>query len=86
VSISHALRREARLADNALKKGEEALDIRRRLSEPYMRAFPLALYISMHLALRNLGAVTREVEELAAITAEHGTSLYAVLLDATAHC
>ena len=66
----------------ALKKSKEALDIRHRLSEPYLSTFPRAIYIQMNMALRNLGGVTREVEELAAICAEHGIGLY----DGLARC
>ena len=60
----------------ALKRSKEALDIMRRRSEPYMNAAPMGVYIVIHLALREIRAVAQQVEELAAITAEHEIPLY----------
>ena len=36
-----------------------------------MNAAPTGVYIVIHLALREIRAVAQQVEELAAITAEH---------------
>jgi len=55
----------------ALKSSTSALDTARQRSEPFINATALAVHVLAHLALRNIRAVAEQVEELAAITAEH---------------
>jgi class 3 adenylate cyclase len=62
-----------------LKRNEYALDRARRRPEPYMSAAPLGVYLMAHLALRDLATVADRVEELAAISAEHGIAFYHAL-------
>jgi tetratricopeptide (TPR) repeat protein len=63
----------------ALKRSKDALDTARRGSEPYMSAAALGVYLMLHLGLRDIGAVAEQVEELAAITAEHEIPFYHAL-------
>jgi adenylate cyclase len=63
----------------ALKRSKNALDTVRQRPEPYMSAAPLGVYIMIHLALRDMGTVTEQIEELAAITAEHEIVFYHAL-------
>ena len=60
----------------ALKKSKYALETVRQHAQPYMSAAALGVYIMTHLALRDIGAVADQVEELAAITAEHDIALF----------
>jgi tetratricopeptide (TPR) repeat protein len=55
----------------ALKTGKDALKTTRQRSEPYMNALALAAHILINLGLRDICAVAEQVEELAAIIAEH---------------
>jgi tetratricopeptide (TPR) repeat protein len=60
----------------ALKRSKDALDNARQRSLPYINAIALGQYILMHLGLRDIGVVAEQVEELAAITAEHAMPIY----------
>jgi class 3 adenylate cyclase/tetratricopeptide (TPR) repeat protein len=54
----------------ALKRSKDALDTARRRSGPYMNS-ALGMYVMTYLGLGDIPAVAEQVEELAAITAEH---------------
>ena len=60
----------------ALRRSKDALEIMRRRSEPFMNAAALGVNLFIHLALRDLRSVSDQVEELAAITAEHDIAFY----------
>jgi tetratricopeptide (TPR) repeat protein len=54
----------------ALKGSKDALDTARQRSGPYMNV-ALSMYVMTYLGLRDIRAVAEQVEEVAAITAEH---------------
>src|SRR5216683_3015808 len=65
----------------ALKRSKDALGTVRQRSGPFIfiNATALATYILTYVGLRDLRAVAEEVEELAAITAEHDLALHRAL-------
>ncbi len=55
----------------ALKRSKDALDNARQSSEPFVKVIALRIYVQIYLGLRDIRSVAEQVEELAAITAEH---------------
>ena len=55
----------------ALKRGKDALDTMRQRSEPFINAIALGAYVLTYLALRDIRGVEEQVDQYAAITAEH---------------
>jgi pentatricopeptide repeat protein len=55
----------------ALERSKTVLESLRPGSEPFVIAAALAVNLQIYLGLRNLGAAAEQVDQLAAITAEH---------------